>query len=103
MRWQGRRGSSNVEDRRSMGGPVVGGGIGLLVLVALTLFLGGDPSVLLQDQGVSPGVSQGGGPPPADDEGAQFVSVVLADTEDVWNELFSRMGRRYKEPVLVLF
>jgi predicted metalloprotease len=67
------------------------------------MFLGGDPTVLLQNQGGSPGLPGQIAQTPEDDERAQFVSVVLADTEDVWNELFSRMGRHYEEPVLVLF
>jgi predicted metalloprotease len=71
--------------------------------VALTLFLGGDPTVLLQNQGGSPGLPGQISQTAEDDQQAQFVSVVLADTEDVWNELFSRMGRHYEEPVLVLF
>lgn len=104
MRWEGRRESGNVEDRRRMrSGPVmIGGGLGTLVLLLLVAFLGGDPIQLLQQlpQQQLQAPPQG---EPANDEVKRFVSVVLADTEDVWNELFRRMGRRYREPKLILF
>lgn len=106
MRWQGRRASTNVEDRRGMGGlPVVGGGLGLIAVVVIALLTGADPRMLLQEGGV--GGSRVGIESPttggATDERSQFVSVVLADTEDVWNVLFAAMGRDYQEPRLVLF
>lgn len=105
MRWQGRRQSENVEDRRRMSGPMVaGGGLGTLVIIVLALVFGVDPRALLNlvPQGPPPQAQQGEAPPP-DDAQAQFVQVVLADTEDVWNELFERMGRQYQEPKLILF
>lgn len=101
MEWKGRRQSDNVEDRRGGGGKVVGGGIGLFLIALLVMLFGGDPSALFdaaqstpQTQSATPGI---------DDEGKEFVSVVLADTEDVWNTLFKQMNRRYQEPTLVLF
>jgi predicted metalloprotease len=101
MRWRGQRQSTNVEDRRRMSpGVAVGGGLGTLLIVGLVLLMGGDPSVLLQ-QG-----PPGGSTAPAtaeEEELAQFVSTVLADTEDVWKEQFRRIGRTYEEPTLVLF
>ncbi|MEM9352598.1 MAG: neutral zinc metallopeptidase [Planctomycetota bacterium] len=113
MRWQGRRRSTNVEDRRGARprGPVAlggGGGILGLLLILLVLYLGGDPRPLLQQmQNQQPPVQQGPAPPaqvdPAEEQLAQFVSVVLADTEEVWSDLFQRLGRRYQEPRLVLF
>ncbi len=113
MRWQGRRQSDNVEDRRrsTAGGRpmmMLGGGAGSIVLVIIILLLGGDPRSLLQPPGGTssnvPLSSEGGeGSERIDDELGQFVSVVLADTEDVWNDLFRRMGKRYREPTLVLF
>ena len=109
MRWQGRRGSSNVEDRRGRGGPaMVGGGLGGLGLVVLVIYalLGGDPLALLQQQsgGGLPGVQDSGVPLDDNaDDAARFVSVVLADTEDVWRELFAAAGETYREPRLVLF
>jgi len=107
MRWQGRRESGNVEDRRrGPGAPVmIGGGLGTIVLLVVIVLLGGDPQALLEQLPQQGGAVQQQGAPldPADDELKQFVSVVLADTEDVWNEQFRRMGRQYQEPTLVLF
>lgn len=85
----------------------MGGGLGLIVVVLLVAFLGGDPSALLEQIGTSGGqVMEGGAGPgsnPEQDELASFVGVVLADTEDVWNQLFRQQGDRYQEPKLVLF
>src|SRR5262249_8176192 len=112
MRWQGGRESENVEDRRGMRGPVmVGGGVTPLVLLLLVWALGGDPLALLQqlNQGPpgGPAAPFNPGAPGADagidDEAKQFVSVVLADTEDVWNAQFRRIGQTYHDPKLVLF
>src|SRR5262245_22538590 len=104
MRWQTGRRSENVEDRRGMGVPLVaGGGIGTVILLLAALFFGVDPSVILQgDPGpeVAPRQQQASR---ADDELRDFVSVVLADTEDVWRDLFRRMNREYRDPRLVLF
>jgi uncharacterized protein len=109
MRWQMGRRSDNIEDQRGMPvgrGAVVGGGLGTVVLVLLAMYFGVDPSVILQ--GTDPG-----GPTPApsvqqqraagDDQLKDFVSVILADTEDTWGELFRQMGRQYQRPHLVLF
>jgi len=82
------------------------GGMGTIIIaLALGYFLGIDPQVLLQlQQGGSPAVSQEAyTPSPEEQEMADFVSVVLADTEDTWNEIFSNSGRNYREPVLVMF
>ncbi len=106
MLWQGRRESENVEDARGSGGGrlVLGGGIGTVILVVLYLLLGGDPQALFDAQQQAQ-VSQ---PAQVDnqaprDEASKFVAVVLADTEDAWNEVFGQMGREYEEPRLVLF
>jgi uncharacterized protein len=105
MRWKGRRQSGHVEDRRSMRGPAMaGGGLMGLILVLVVVLLGGDPRPLLQQIENNP--PQQAGPAaidPAQDELAQFVSVVLADTEDVWTELFRERGDQYRKPTLVLF
>jgi predicted metalloprotease len=106
MLWQGRRESENVEDvRRSGGGRrlVVGGGIGTVILVVLYLLLGGDPQALFNSQQAQlPQSAQFDNQAPRD-EASKFVGVVLADTEDAWNEIFRQMGREYEEPRLVLF
>jgi uncharacterized protein len=106
MLWQGRRESENVEDARGSGGGrlVLGGGIGTVILVVLYLLLGGDPQALFDAQQQAQ-VSQ---PAQVDtqaprDEASKFVAVVLANTEDAWNEVFRQMGREYEEPRLVLF
>jgi predicted metalloprotease len=104
MRWQGRKASYNVEDRRSVRAGPVGGGLGLIVIVLLAMFFGVDPRMLLDQVGSGPAVSvdeRGGGEEGAQptDELGQFVSVVLADTEETWHDLL----QNYEEPTLVLF
>ncbi|MBN1854631.1 MAG: neutral zinc metallopeptidase [Pirellulales bacterium] len=106
MRWKGRRQSENVEDRRSIRGPAMVGGGGLLglILVAAVYFLGGDPRPIIQElQKNQPGQQGAVRANAEEDELAQFVSVVLADTEDVWTDLFRKMGKSYRKPKLVLF
>ena len=114
MKWEGNRESDNVEDRRSGGGgmPVFGGrsiGVGTIVvallggwifginpLTILGALSGGDVSQVQQQQAPAQR-------PPADDTMARFVSTVLADTEDVWKDVFRQGGAQYREPALVLF
>ena len=107
MLWQGRRQSSNIEDRRgvSAGGVAVGGGVIGIIIVVLNLLLGGgDASQLPQLMpGQQPAQELSPEEKAADDERAQFVKVVLAETEDVWNNLFQQHGAGYQEPTLVLF
>lgn len=105
MNWKGRRQSENVEDRRGISGGtlVAGGGLGTLVLALIVMFLGGDPKdVLQQSSAGSPAVER---PLTQQEiEGREFVSVVLADTEDVWRDVFrDQVGASYREPKLVLF
>lgn len=102
MQWRGRRESGNIEDRRGIsGGHVAFGGIGGLLIAAVIYFLGGDPSQVLQQQ---PDQStQTAVPGSADDSLRDFVGVVLADTEDVWDSLFTSMHKTYIKPKLVLF
>jgi predicted metalloprotease len=108
MRWESGRRSDNVEDRRGVRitRGVAGGGLGTIVLVLLAWYLGIDPSTVLKIAG-SGGVTrveQRAEPrPAAEDKQADFVSVVLADTEDTWGEIFRRSGRAYAAPKLVLF
>lgn len=112
MRWQGRRESDNVEDRRSQS-PTVGagrmriprgkGGIILLVIVMVAGYYGYDLTPLLtggepvSQQSSTQRVS------PQDDEAAKFTSVILATTEDTWQKLFTQMGKQYKAPHLVMY
>jgi len=133
MRWRTGRRSDNIEDRRGMssrrapsgsmyrgrGMPVgrrtaAGGGLGLLVVVVLAMVLGVDPQVLLQGDGQGPyespgstgqmpGTAAGGLSKARQDELADFVSVVLADTEDTWSTIFRAAGAAYREPRLVLY
>jgi predicted metalloprotease len=99
----GRR-SSNIEDRRGMGVPLVaGGGLGAVVLALVVMFLGGDPNEVLQ-QTAPQGQTQEGTVGAPQDEGGDFVAAVLGDTEDAWNAIFrEQLGREYEEPRLVLF
>jgi predicted metalloprotease len=108
MRWQGRRQSSNIEDRRGMRvsrGGLVGGGIGTLAIALLVIFLGGDPTAVLQQAGDAP-VAATNEPyveSPNEAQWRQEIAVALADTEDAWNAMFADLGGQYREPVLVLF
>ena len=104
MRWQGRSGSGNIEDRRGMGAALpVGGGIGGLVLVLLfSALTGQNPLDLIgAGDGREPGAVGTSGVP--DDPQAKFVSVVLGDTEETWREIFGERGEAYAPPILVLF
>ncbi len=130
MRWRTGRRSDNIEDRRGEGGfpggslggrqPMrvgrrvgIGGGLGGLILVVVLMLMGVDPSFLLTGNGQAPPIQApldaGGGPAfqtpgsEAEDELKEFVSVVLADTEDTWNAVFKEGGQRYAPPRLVLF
>jgi len=103
MKWQGRTGSGNVSDRRGMGMALpVGGGIGGLVLLLLfSALTGQNPADIISTQSSEEAVGTNG--VPADDPQAEFVSVVLKDTEDTWSEIFRERGQDYQEPTLVLF
>ena len=108
MRWEHGRRSENIEDRRHLRVSrkgLAGGGIGAIVLALVAMYFGVDPSVVL---------NQAGTPAPTQQERAatfspeeqrlkEFMSVVLADTEDVWGALFRDSGQRYAPPTLVLF
>lgn len=107
MRWRGERQSSNVEDRRGMsaGRVAVGGGLGSILLVILALIFGADPRQLLEQVPDNPssGVQSSRPVNPQEEELKQFVSVVLAKSEDVWHNVFRQNGQQYREPTLVLF
>jgi uncharacterized protein len=110
MRWQFGRRSGNIEDRRGMGGrTLAGGGIGALIIAAVFSLLSGDPTPLLREgTRYAVQVVQSRGQesrPPTEEEQqlADFVSVVLADTEDTWSAVFEQQNVRYQPPKLVLF
>jgi hypothetical protein len=104
MRWQGRRQSSNIEDRRGLSPKgMIGGGIGGIALVLIVLLLGGDPTSLLQNIQTDQTATSNYTETAEEKELAQFVSVVLAETETVWHKIFSDLGAEYREPKLVLF
>ena len=107
MLWKGRRGSTNVDDRRGVsgGGIAAGGGVIGLIIYLVYSFLGGGDSGQPPPQvpGMGTSTEMTAEEKAADDERAEFVSVVLADTEDVWSKLYAEQGSQYSPPRLVLF
>jgi predicted metalloprotease len=110
MRWRDQRQSSNIEDRRGIGGGLAigGGGLGLLIVLIAALVCGIDPRELLQNMPTETQVQQ---PGPAtnqagqtQDENRQFVGAIMGSTEDIWGKVLPEQARvRYQEPVLTLF
>lgn len=107
MRWEGGRRSTNIEDRRGLGmGTIGGGGVGMLLIVlAVSCLTGTNPLALLEmaEQVAPQQTQQVPTGAPANDPAAEFVAVVLGDTEETWSRIFQSAGRQYQEPVLVLF
>jgi predicted metalloprotease len=107
MRWNDRRLSDNVEDRRGGGGMRtlgVGGGIGGVIIVVLALLFNRNPQQVLQQvQQGSGGTTQSEKVTASSDENARFASTVLADTEDVWTKLFNDMHKHYQDPGMVIY
>jgi uncharacterized protein len=107
MRWRGERQSTNIEDRRGLSGGkiAVGGGLGSIVILVLALLFGIDPQQFLEQAPENPPSQVQTSRPQntGEDDLKQFVGVVLAKSEDVWNEVFRQNGREYREPTLVLF
>src|SRR5512135_1011594 len=108
MRWRDGRRSDNVEDQRGFGAKqgIIGGGIGILALLIIGLLTGADPGALLSQIAGESGSSLDTTPvvlTAAENESADFVSVVLADTEDTWTAIFRERGQVYRQPKLVLF
>ncbi len=106
MLWKGRRGSGNVEDRRGMSAKniTIGGGLTGIIIAVIVMFLGGDPTEVLQQfqtQQEQTSIPYESGT--EEDKIAQFVSVVLADTEEIWSKIFEEQGNTYRKPTLVLF
>ncbi|CUB00041.1 KPN_02809 family neutral zinc metallopeptidase [Thiomonas bhubaneswarensis] len=111
MLWKNGRRSDNIEDQRTVGparrGGLVSGGIGTIILALVALYFGVDPGVVL-NQVAQQQTQQSAQHAPAelsaqDQQDKAFLSVVLADTEDTWRELFQQAGRQYVDPKLVLF
>jgi predicted metalloprotease len=113
MRLEDQQRSENIEDRRGMripggGRGLVGGGIGVVVIVLIAMFLGIDPGVVMQGMQQGPVATAPQQPvetkaPAREDQMADFIAAVLGSTEDTWTEIFARGGKRYEKPVLVLF
>jgi len=109
MRWESGRRSSNVDDRRGrrITRSAKGGGIGIILLALVGIYFGIDPMLILNMQGIGqPPTQESSGqylPSAEEQQLAEFVSVVLADTEDTWQDIFAAAGGAYREPTLVLF
>lgn len=107
MRWRGERQSTNIEDRRGLSGGkiAIGGGLGSIVILVLALLFGIDPQQFLEQVPQEPSSQvQTSRPQNTEEENLkEFVGVVLAKSEDVWNDIFRQNGRQYREPTLVLF
>lgn len=108
MRLDDERESSNIEDRRGSGGLVASGGkigLGTIALALVAMYFGVDPNLVLNGMGALQPTTQQTqtASQPANDEMTKFVSMVLADTEDTWHDLFAKMGKEYEDPKLVLF
>lgn len=107
MLWKGRRQSENVEDRRGLTGRgiALGGGLGALAVTIIVLLLGGNPKDVLQNLQTpqASGQEQTRTLTAEEKEMGEFVGVILADTEDVWTQIFQQEGTQYREPKLVLF
>jgi predicted metalloprotease len=107
MRWRGERQSTNIEDQRGVSGGkiAIGGGLGTVVVLVLALLFGVNPQRLLEQMPDNPASDVRTSRPvnPEEEELKQFTSVVLAKSEDVWQNVFRQNGRQYREPTLVLF
>ena len=104
MKWTGRRQSGNVEDRRGMrpGRMAVGGGLGTIVVLIIAALFGADPRDLIKN--VPQQQTQESVPvDPAQEPMKEFVSVVLADTEDIWGQIFAQQNAQYQKPWVVLY
>ena len=107
MKWTNDR-SDNVEDRRGQGGGrgmMIGGGLGTIVMVLVVMFLGGDPSAVLNNSGVMQGQGQTEQRELTEEElkTYEFVRMVTAETEETWTEVFEEHGLEYRKPKVVMF
>ena len=107
MKWTNDR-SDNVEDRRGKGGGrgmMIGGGLGTVVIALIVMFLGGDPSAVLNNSGVMQGQAQTEQRQLTEEElkTYEFVRMVTAETEETWTEIFEEHGLEYRKPKVVMF
>ena len=107
MKWTNDR-SDNVEDRRGKGGGrgmMIGGGLGTVVIALIVMFLGGDPSAVLNNSGVMQGQEQTEQRELTEEElkTYEFVRMVTAETEETWTEVFEEHGLEYRKPKVVMF
>jgi len=107
MKWTNDR-SDNVEDRRGKGGGrgmMIGGGLGTIVMVLVVMFLGGDPSAVLNNSGIMQGQGQTEQRELTEEElkTYEFVRMVTAETEETWTEIFQEHGLEYRKPKVVMF
>lgn len=109
MRWRGGRRSDNVEDRRGLpaGKGLAVGGIGTIIIALIAMYFGVDPGIILDQAATAPTSAEQQADPatrsPEENQLAEFSSVVLADTEDVWTQIFQESGSQYQLPRMVLF
>ncbi|NGF56744.1 metalloprotease, partial [Parapusillimonas sp. SGNA-6] len=108
MKWQGGRRGGNIEDRRRMstGGKVALGGIGGVIVLLISLFMGGDPTQLLEQMQNAGGAATQQGEyqsTPEEDRLLDFADVVLVSTDDIWTALFRQSGQAYPKPSLVVY
>ena len=105
MKWTGRRQSGNVEDRRGMrpGRMAVGGGLGTIVVLIIAALFGADPRDLIKNVPQQQTQEENVPVDPAQEPMREFVSVVLADTEEIWGQIFAQQGATYQKPWIVLY
>ena len=105
MDLKGRRQSTNCEDRRGKGGKtaLIGGGAGAIIIALLAMFLGGNPTDVLQQLGSQSVSTENYVPTEQEEQLKTFALQILASTEDVWSDQFKKMGRTYRAPKLVIF
>ncbi len=103
MKWLGRRGSGNIDDRRGMSGGGIAIGGGTIILIILGLLFGQDPQTLLNQVSQNQPVQTEGKIGSPQDDAGKFADVVLGDTDELWTEVFRENGKQYERPTMVLF
>ncbi len=103
MKWLGRRGSGNIDDRRGMSGGGIAIGGGTIIIIILGLLFGEDPQSLLNQVSQNQQVQTEGKIGSPQDDAGKFADVVLADTDELWTEVFRENGKQYERPTMVLF